>query len=237
MGEFQTLMARDGHEFSVYLAAPQGTPRAAIIVIQEVFGVNRHIRAVTDAYAAQGYVAVAPCLFDRVHRAVELGYTQPQVQQGIGYAMQIRREVLLKDLSATFAIVKHAGRVGMVGYCWGGTVTYIAACEMPIACGVVYYGGGIARNLDITPRHPLMYHFGERDAHIPQADIEKIRLADPDGIFHMYPAGHGFNCTERADYEPKSAALALERTLAFLAQHLTPSAEEVTRARAARDAD
>jgi carboxymethylenebutenolidase len=235
MGEFQTLMARDGHEFSVYLAAPPGTPRGAIVVIQEIFGVNTHIRAVTDAYAAQGYVAAAPCLFDRVRRGIELGYTPPDIEQGRGYALQIKRDVLLKDLQATFAIVKHAGRVGVVGYCWGGGVAYIAACELPVACAVSYYGGSIVNNLDLQPRHPVMYHFGERDAHITTATIDRIRAADPNGIFYLYPAGHGFNCTERADYEPKSAALALERSLAFFAKHLLASPEEAARMRAASD--
>jgi carboxymethylenebutenolidase len=222
MGEFQTLMARDGHEFGVYLCAPRGAPRGAILVIQEIFGVNSHIRAVADAYAAEGYVAAAPALFDRVRRGVELGYSAPEIQQGVGYMMQIRREQLLKDLNATFAIVKHAGRVGMVGYCWGGTVAYIGAAELGIACAVSYYGGSIVQNLDLKPRRPVMYHFGERDAHIPIEAIDKIRAADPGGIFHLYPAGHGFNCPDRADYEPHSAALALSRSLAFFAQHLDP---------------
>jgi carboxymethylenebutenolidase len=217
-------MARDGHEFSVYLAAPKGTPRGAILVIQEIFGVNRHMRAVTDEYAAQGYLAVAPALFDRVRRGIELGYTGPDMQEGIGYMAQIKRDALVKDLEATLAIVKHAGRVGIVGYCWGGTVAYIAASLLPVACAVSYYGGSIVQNLDLKPRHPVMYHFGEKDTHIPPEMIEKVRLADPSGIFYTYPAGHGFNCTDRPDYEPKSAALALERSLGFFAKHLDPAA-------------
>jgi len=225
MGEFQTLMARDGHEFSVYLAAPRAKPRGAILVIQEVFGVNRHIRAVADGYAAEGYVAVAPALFDRVRRGVELGYSGPEIQEGVGYMLQIKREQLLRDLNATFAIVKHAGRVGIVGYCWGGTVAYIAACELGVACAVSYYGGGTAQNLDLKTRHPVMYHFGERDAHIPVETIDRIRAADPTGIFYLYPAGHGFNCTDRPDFDPPSAALALERSLAFFAKHLDPATE------------
>jgi carboxymethylenebutenolidase len=216
-------MARDGHEFSVYLAAPAGKPRGAILVIQEIFGVNRHIRAVADGYAAQGYVAAAPALFDRARRGVELDYTGPDMQAGIGYMGQIKREDLVKDLEATLAVVKNSGRVGMVGYCWGGTVTYIAAALLPIACGVSYYGGGIVQNLDLKPKHPVMYHFGERDTHIPLESIEKVKAADPNGIFYMYPAGHGFNCTERPDYDPASAALALERSLAFIAKYLDPA--------------
>ena len=225
MGEVQRIMARDGHEFGVYLAAPTGKPRGAILVIQEIFGVNRHMRAVADGYASQGYVAAAPALFDRVRRGIELGYSGPEIQEGVGYMAQIQRDALVKDLEATLAIVKNSGRAGVVGYCWGGTVTYIAAALLPIACGVAYYGGGIVQNLDLKPRHPMMYHFGERDTHIPPEAIEKVRAADPKGIFYLYPAGHGFNCTERPDYDQQSAALALERSLGFLAQHLDPAAE------------
>jgi carboxymethylenebutenolidase len=220
MGEFQTLMARDGHNFSTYLAPPKGRPRGAVLVIQEIFGVNQHIRNVTDGYAQQGYVAVAPSLFDRIKRGVDLGYTPAEIQQGVGYVMQIKHEQLLLDLNATIAVVKHAGRVGMVGYCWGGTVSYIGACELPIACAVAYYGGSIVQHLDKKPKHPVLYHFGEKDAHIPLSAVEKIKAADPNGVFHLYPAGHGFNCTERADYDPTSAKLALERSLAFLAKYV-----------------
>ncbi|HEX7417006.1 MAG TPA: dienelactone hydrolase family protein [Steroidobacteraceae bacterium] len=225
MGEFQTLMARDGHNFSAYLAPPKGQPRGAVVVIQEIFGVNRHIRAVTDGYAEQGYVAIAPALFDRIKRGIELGYTPPEIQQGVGYMMQITPEHLLADLNAAIAVVKHAGRVGMVGYCWGGTVSYIAACELPIACAVAYYGGSIVQKLDKHPKRPVMYHFGEKDTHIPLSAIDKIKAADPNGIFYLYPAGHGFNCTDRADYDPASATLALERSLAFLAKYLEAGAK------------
>jgi carboxymethylenebutenolidase len=224
MGEFQTIMARDGHQFGVYLAAPAQKPRGAIVVIQEIFGVNHHIRAVTDGYAAEGYVAIAPALFDRAKRGVELGYTGPDMQTGIGLMSQITRDDLVKDLEATLAVVRNAGRIGMVGYCWGGTVTYIAASLLPIACGVSYYGGSIGQNLDLKPQRPVMYHFGEKDSHIPVEAIDKVRAADPTGLFYMYPAGHGFNCTERPDYDPPSAALALERSLGFFAKYVAAAA-------------
>ena len=231
-GEFTTIMARDGHEFRSWLVAPAGTTRGAVVVLQEVFGVNRHIRAVTDAFAAEGYVAIAPSLFDRVRKGIELGYSPPEAQEGMGYAMQLKRDQVLKDVSAAVNVVKHAGRVGVVGYCWGGSQAYLSACELPIACAVVYYGGQIARNLDRAPKKPVMYHFGERDTHIPLSDVERIRAADPQGVFHLYPAGHGFNCDERPSYDPASAALARERTVGFLAIHVArqlgerPSREE-----------
>jgi carboxymethylenebutenolidase len=118
-------------------------------------------------------------------------------------------------------VVKHAGRVGMVGYCWGGKLTYMAACDLPIACGVAYYGGSTTQCLDKKPKCPMMYHFGAEDTHIPMSDVEKIKAANPQGIFHIYQgAGHGFNCDQRASYNPQAAALALARSVAFFAQHL-----------------
>ena len=175
MSEFTTLMARDGHEFSAWLAAPAGKPRGAVVVIQEIFGVNAHIRAVADGYAAEGYVAIAPALFDRVRKGIELDYNAETMKEGIGYVMQLKPEKTLLDLAASLAVVKHAGRVGAVGFCWGGKLAYVSGCELPIACGVAYYGGGIAKELDKTPNCPMLYHFGGRDTHIPQCDIE----ADP----------------------------------------------------------
>lgn len=223
MSEFTTIMARDGHEFRAWLAAPAGRARGAIVVIQEVFGVNSHIRAVTDGYAADGYVAIAPCLFDRVRRGIELGYSAAELQEGQGYVKQLQQEKVLADLAAAIAVVRHAGRVGAVGYCWGGKIAYVAACELPVACAVAYYGGSITKELDKHPKCPVMYHFGERDTHIPASDIEKIQAAHPQGIFHLYPAGHGFNCDQRDSYDPASATLARERSVAFFAKYLAHS--------------
>lgn len=220
MGEFTTLMARDGHEFNAWLAAPSGAARGAVVIAQEIFGVNRHIRAVADGYAAQGYVTIAPCLFDRIRRGIELGYSEPEVQQGRGYRLQIPKEKTLLDLTACINVIKHAGRVSMVGYCWGGTLAYIAVRELPVYCAVAYYGGQIKDHLDKAPRRPVMYHFGEKDPHIPMSDVDKIRAVDPNGVFHLYPADHGFNCDERGTYDAASAALALERTLQFLAAQM-----------------
>jgi len=216
MSEFTTLMARDGHEFNAWLAAPSGPTRGAVVIAQEIFGVNRHIRAVADDYAAQGYVTIAPCLFDRIRRGIELGYGEAEVQQGRGYRLQIPKEKTLLDLSASINVIKHAGRVAAIGYCWGGTLAYLAACDLPVFCAVSYYGGQIKDHLDKSPRRPVMYHFGEKDPYIPLGDVDKIRAADPNGVFHVYPADHGFNCDERGSYDAASAALARERTLQFL---------------------
>jgi carboxymethylenebutenolidase len=220
MSEFTTLMARDGHEFQAWLAPPPGRPRGAIVVVQEVFGVNSHIRAVTDGYAAEGYVAIAPCLFDRVRRGIELGYSPAEMQEGQGYVKQLKEEQTRADMAAAIAVVKNSGRVGVVGYCWGGTISYVAACDLPIACAVAYYGGSITKQLHKHPKCPVMYHFGELDKHIPASDIDQIRAADPKGQFFLYPAGHGFNCDQRDSYDAASAKLARERSLAFFAKHL-----------------
>lgn len=224
MGEWTKLMARDGHEFQAYLAAPPGQPRGAVVIGQEIFGVNAHIRAVTDGYAAQGFVAIAPSFFDRIRGGVQLGYSAEELQQGVGYMTQVSREQLLADLSAAFTVVKHAGRVAAIGYCWGGYIAYLAACKLPVACAVSYYGGPIARNLQDLPSKPVLYHWGEKDSHIPLEQVEKVRAADPQGVHYLYPAGHGFNCSERTDFDAPSAKLALERTLAFLKEHLSVSA-------------
>jgi len=220
MGEFTTLMARDGHEFQAYLAAPKSAPRGAIVVVQEIFGVNHHVRAVTDDYAARGYVAIAPAMFDRVRRGVELGYDAAGMQEGIGYMLQVTQANLLADLGAAIAVTRHAGRVGIVGYCWGGLCAWHAAGALPVSCAVAYYGGRIPQHLDTLPKKPMMFHYGERDGHVPLSDIEAVRAAFPAGSYHLYPAGHGFNCNERADFDAPSAALALERTLAFFAAHV-----------------
>jgi len=220
MGEFTTLMARDGHEFNAWLSAPTGPVRGAVVIAQEIFGVNRHIRAVADGFAAAGYVTIAPCLFDRIRRGIELGYSEKEVQEGRGYRLQIPKEKTVLDLTASINVIKHAGRVAVVGYCWGGTLAYIAACELPLACAVAYYGGQIKDQVGKSPRRPVMYHFGLLDPHIPMSDVDRIRAADPTGEFHIYPADHGFNCDERGTYDAASAALALERTMQFLAAQM-----------------
>ena len=220
MGEFTTLMARDGHEFNAWLAAPSGPVRGALVIAQEIFGVNRHIRSVADGFAADGYVTIAPCLFDRIRRGIELGYSEAEVQQGRGYRLQIPKEKTLLDLTASLNVVKHAGRVAVVGYCWGGTLAYLAACDLPVVCAVSYYGGQVKEHLQKSPRRPVMYHFGEKDPHIPVSDVDRIRAADPNGIFHLYPADHGFNCEDRGTYDAASATLARERTLAFLKERM-----------------
>jgi carboxymethylenebutenolidase len=219
MGDFTTLMARDGHEFQAYLAAPPGRPRGAVVVLQEIFGVNRHIRAVTDGFAAEGYTAIAPALFDRIRRGIELGYGAEEVDEGRGYMQQLKPDQTMKDVAAAVAVVRHSGRVATVGYCWGGALSYRAACELPVACAVVYYGN--PRDTAATPRCPVMYHFGSADKSIPAEAVERLKAAHAGGIFYIYDgAGHGFNCDLRPSYDAAAAALARSRTLDFLASRL-----------------
>lgn len=227
MGELTTLMARDGHQFQAYLAAPPARPRGAVLVLQEIFGVNGHIRAVTDSFAAEGYTAIAPSLFDRVRRGIALGYGPQEVQEGVGYMQQLKPEQTLKDVAAAATVVRHSGRVGTVGFCWGGGLSYLAACELPLACAVVYYGRA-HQYADKKPQCPVLYHFGMQDQSIPLGDVQKVQAADPQGTFHFYEAGHGFNCNERPSYNPQAAELARQRTLEFLARFLAgeePSAD------------
>ncbi len=218
MGTQVELTATDGHRLSAYLAEPKAAPRGGIVVIQEIFGVTRHIRAVADQYAAAGFLAVAPALFDRVERNVDVPYTD--MAKGFGYMQALNNDQVMLDVQAGIARVRAAGKVGVVGYCWGGTVAYLAAARLNIDAAVAYYGGGINRYTAEKPRVPVMFHFGEKDTHIPQSAVAEIKAAYPQGIYHLYPADHGFNCTDRASFEPASAKLALERSLEFLHRYI-----------------
>jgi carboxymethylenebutenolidase len=221
MGQDIKLTASDGFVLGAYKAEPAGTPRGAIVVLQEIFGVNHHIRSVTDRYAEAGYVAIAPALFDRAKPGVQLGYDQPGMQEGVALNQQTKHADTLKDIAAAIAAVTAAGRVGVVGYCWGGSLAFASACELSgIAAAVGYYGGGIANALDKKPTVPVILHFGEQDDHIPMTAVDKIKAALPSVPVYTYPAGHGFNCDERGSYDKASADLALSRTLPFFGEHV-----------------
>jgi len=212
------LKAADGHRLAACRVAPAGKPRGGVVIVQEIFGLNRHIRAVAAEYATAGYLAVAPALFDRVERGADVPYAD--VARGRALRDAVKTEQTLLDLKAAIDAAAAAGKVAMVGYCWGGTLTYVAACHLSLAAGVAYYGGGLPKVLDRTPKCPVMFHFGERDQHIPLSDVEQVKKAYPLGHYYLYPAGHGFNCTERASFDAPSAKLALERSLDFLHRHV-----------------
>ncbi len=214
MAETIELSAPDGHRFSAYRADPTGPPRGGVVIIQEIFGLTHHIREVADQYAAQGYASFAPAMFDRVRPAIVLDYSQ--IQQGVETMMSLQPSQTLLDVGATVDAAAATGRTAVVGFCWGGTIAYVAACRLPISAAVSYYGGRILQYGDRKPRCPVMYHFGEQDQSIPLATVQKVRELHPEGIYYTYPAGHGFNCSERSSFEPQSAQLAFERSLEFL---------------------
>jgi carboxymethylenebutenolidase len=218
MGHAIQLTAADGHVLSAYLAGPAGNPRGGIVVIQEIFGVTRHIRDVAEQYAAAGYLAIAPALFDRVEREVDVPYGD--VQKGFGYAQATNPEKVMLDIQAAADHVRTAGKVGVVGYCWGGQMAFLAAARVRIDAAVAYYGGGISQQLANIPRVPVMFHFGDKDAHIPLTAVDEIKKAYPQGIYHLYPAMHGFNCTDRASFDAPSAQLAFERSVEFFRQNI-----------------
>ena len=223
MGETITLTAADGHQFSAYRAEPEGNakdgPRGAIVVIQEIFGVNGHIRDVTDGYAAEGYLSIAPAIFDRFERGVELDYTDENIIVGRELKAQGNENLdsVMADVAAAHADVSGAGKVGITGYCWGGVVAWAAACRLDFNAAACYYGGGLVDLKDETPKCPTILHFGKDDATIPMEDVDAISAAHPDLAVYVYDAGHGFNCDRRGSYDEESAKTARKRTLELFA--------------------
>ena len=222
MGDQISIKMQDGFELSAYRSMPSAQSKGVVVVIQEIFGVNAHIREVADGYAAQGYSAIAPALFDRIERDIELGYAEADMGKGIELAFQgLEMAQTMKDLQSVVDYGAAQGAVGVVGFCFGGLLTYLSACQLKgVAAASSYYGGGIAGVLDHQPKCPLIMHFGELDAHIPMTDVDKIKEANPRIPVHVYDADHGFNCDHRASYSEQAAVLALQRTLAHFDQHL-----------------
>ncbi len=220
-GENIHLTAGDGHDLAAYVARPAGEARGGLVVVQEIFGVNQHIRAVTDGFAAEGYLAVAPALFDRLRPGIELAYDEAGVAEGRALRPQVSWEATLYDVTAAMSQAAEAGKVAVVGYCWGGSIAWLAACRLAPAAAVCYYGGHIYEHRDEQPGCPVMLHFGEADAGIPLDQAEAVHQAHPDCAYFTYPgAGHGFNCDLRGSYHAESARLARQRSLDFLAAQL-----------------
>jgi carboxymethylenebutenolidase len=219
MAEMIRLSASDGHELDAYRATAKGRSSGGVVVIQEIFGLTAHIKRVVDAYADAGFDAIAPAMFDRIQRGIVLDYTD--VETGRSTMRRLQWPNTLKDVEAAAAATRSGLSIGVVGFCWGGTVAHVAAGALPIAAGVSYYGAGVARMLDKKPTCPVMYHFGDQDHSIPMSDVDAIRRAFPEGVYHVYAgAGHGFNCEDRKSYSPADAELAFERSLAFLREHV-----------------
>ena len=221
MGTTITLQAQDGFELSAYRAEPQGKARGGVVILQEIFGVNTHIKDVCDRYAQQGYLAIAPALFDRVQPGVELGYEAADVEQGKKLKADSPLDRALLDVQAAIQAASEAGRVAVIGYCWGGSLAYAAAARLDgLSAAIAYYGGEIAKLANEKPKVPTLAHFGETDASIPLSDVDKLRAARPEVEVHVYGAGHGFSCDMRGAYHAPSAALALERTLGWLSKYV-----------------
>jgi carboxymethylenebutenolidase len=223
MGQMRNIEMADGFELEAYTAEPANAQaKGVVVVIQEIFGVNGHIREVADGYAAEGYVAIAPALFDRVDKDIQLGYTENDMGRGIELAFQkLDMGQTLKDLQSVVTFAEQKGPVGLVGYCFGGLLTFLGACQINgVKAASSYYGGGIVGVLDQQPQCPLIMHFGELDAHIPMSDVEKIKLGCPGVPVHVYDADHGFNCDHRVSFDEPAASLARQRTLAHFVKHL-----------------
>ena len=221
MGRFVEIAASDGFRLGAYRSDPAGSPRGGLVVAQEIFGVNAHIRSVCDAFAGDGFAAIAPALFDRGARGVELDYTPTDIAQGRALKANIDLDNALRDIAAARDAVAAAGKVGIVGYCWGGYVAWMTAARVNgFAAAVSYYGGGMLDARNEVPRCPVMAHFGERDAGIPVAGVRQFMAAHPDAEVFLYPADHGFNCDARAAFDPAAATLARGRTLDFLRRHV-----------------
>jgi len=223
MTETVNLKASDGHELDVYVSHPKETPIGGLVVVQEAFGVNHHIRSVADGYAADAFLAVAPALFDRIERKVELGYIGEDRERGIALARQLNLDDAVKDVAAALLYLREkvSGKSGVIGYCLGGTIAWLAATRLEPAAAVGYYGGGLSRFAHENPGCPVMLHFGALDEHIPKEGIDQLQAAHPDvQVFWYENADHGFNCDLREAYNPEAAKLARERSLAFLMKNL-----------------
>ncbi len=219
MGDMLRLRAADGHELGAYRAAPPGAPRGGIVVLQEIFGVNEHIRGVCDAFAAEGYVAIAPALFDRFVRDFESGYSPDEIAAALGYLKALDWDALMLDTRAAVERVREETQsVSLVGFCLGGSLAFLAATRMPgLDAAVCYYGGMIAKFADEAPLCPVMMHFGETDGSIPMSNVDTVRAKRPDAAIHLYPAGHGFNRGAPGTPDAAQAEIAWQRTLRFLA--------------------
>lgn len=217
MGKHITLTASDGFKLGAYQADAAGTPKGGLVVIQEIFGVNSHIRNVCDRFAALGYTSVAPALFDRYQPNFESGYSPAEIEHARGYIQKADMGKMLLDTQAAIDSLQSVGKVGIVGYCLGGSIAFLAACRLNgLACAIGYYGGMIAKNADEKPKVPTMLHFGETDHSIPMSDVEIVKQKRPDVETFVYAAGHGFSCDERGSYHEASHKQALERTVGLL---------------------
>ena len=220
MSDFEHALAQDGHITDVYVAKPESQVLATIVILQEIFGITDHIKDICNQYAAHGYLAVAPALYDRIRKNIVLDYSS--FLEGKDYKMQLNDEQTLMDIEAAIALAEKDSKVGVVGFCFGGALAYLTSTRLNLSCVISYYGGGIAEKyINQKPLCPIMYHFGALDSAIPLSEVAAIKSSHPEGVFHIYEdAGHGFNCNFRKDYHEESANIASTRSLDFLKLHL-----------------
>ena len=223
MSEHLKLKAEDGHELDAYVARPVGAPIAGLVVVQEIFGVNAHIRSVADGLAKDGFLAVAPALFDRYERGVELGYEGEDMKKAMSFVPKLDVNAAVRDTAAVLEYVRRetGKKCGVIGYCFGGTIAWLAATRLKADAAVGYYGGRIAMYAAENPTAPVMLHFGRKDQHIPKEEVDRVAAAHPELEVYWYDAGHGFNCDARSSFDAESAKLARERSLGFLKKHLS----------------
>ena len=228
MGKFIDLKAADGFTFPAYVAEPQGKAKGAMVVLQEIFGVNSHIQDVVNRFAAQGYFAIAPALFERVEKGVDIGYNEATMKAGIALkaaVMALPGSGIMQDIQASIdhAASTGAGKVGIVGFCFGGFLAWRSACMLTgLSAAVPYYGGGMVADEEIArqPKCPVMAHLSDHDHSAPMEGVNALIKAHPEVQVHLYNADHGFNCDQRGAYQKEAADLARERTLAFFAEKL-----------------
>jgi carboxymethylenebutenolidase len=225
MAEMVQLHAKDGHTLDAYAAQPGKTAIGGLVIVQEIFGVNAHIRAVVERYAEDGFVTIAPALFDRIERDVELGYGDAERQHAIALLSKFDMDKAVDDIAAAVEYLRGFGKmgVGVVGYCLGGTLAWLSAARLKIDAAVGYYGGRISQYVSERPLAPVILHFGELDQHIPQSEIDTIAKEHREVTIYRYPAGHGFSRDGSSGYDAPSADRARERTFAFLSEHLQHS--------------
>jgi len=214
------LTAADGHQFTAFEAGNVNAPRG-LIVVQEIFGVNAHMRSVSERLASFGYRVLCPAFFDRTERGVELGYTPEDIKKGLALRAQIPESAVQQDIE-TAAAALDGKPVGIIGYCWGGSLAWLGATKThSFKAAIGWYGGGIAAARDLKPNCPVQLHFGEADHGISMSDVAAIKKAQPEVQVFTYPgAEHGFGCEERPSFSPKDNELAELRSLAFFAEHL-----------------
>lgn len=224
MGTNVQLKAADGHSFEAYIAKPTGKAIGGIVLVQEIFGVNSHIKQVADLYASEGFLVVAPPTMSRIQADVELGYTEADMQTGFKLKTEVDalpNSPVMLDIQAAIDAAKEAGKVAIIGYCWGGLLTWRSAAQLKgLSAAVPYYGGGIPNEAELKPQCPVLAHFADQDSYIPLESVEAFMKAHPEVESHIYHGHHGFNCDQRGSYNEEAAKLARERTIAFLKKHL-----------------